>query len=411
MPTFLKLQPPFLALKNFLNNIPDRPAMVEDIPTLQARGRVLAVDTFAPHPLPEFPRSTVDGYAVQSAGTRGASESQPAYFKLVAEVPMGSAPTFTIGVGEAALIHTGGMIPTGADSVVMLEQSQLVKEDEVEFFKSVTLNENVILAGEDVKKGDLVIPAGRLLRTAEVGGLMSIGHTTVPVARKPVVGIISSGDEVVPADQQPRFGQVRDINTTTMSLLVEEFGGQPKPYGIVADRLDDMRRTVRQAYDECDLVLITAGSSASSRDMTEDVVAELGQPGVLAHGVSVRPGKPTILAVCDGKPIIGLPGNPLSAMVIASIFVRPVIRKMLCQEKKEFQPTIPARLMANFPSVAGREDWVPVSLRKENDEWLADPIFFKSNLIFNLVRADALVHIPADLTGLQAGEKVFVEIL
>jgi molybdopterin molybdotransferase len=411
MPQFLKLKPPFQALDELLSAIPDSPVKWEEIPTAQAVGRVLAEDVFAPHPLPEFPRSTMDGYAVQAAGTQGTSESLPAFFHLVGEVPMGSAPTFTIGPGQAALIHTGGMIPPGADASVMLEYSQQVKEDEIELFKSVSVNENVILAGEDVKKGDLVIPSGRLLRIPEVGGLMSFGYTRIKVARKPVVGILSSGDEVVPAEVTPRYGQVRDINTTSMSLVVAEAGGIAKSYGIVPDDPAMLENAARLAYGECDIVLITAGSSASSRDMTSDIVQLLGKPGVLSHGVSVKPGKPTILAVCDGKPVIGLPGNPVSAFVISGIFLKPVIQKLLHLDRHTFHPAVTAELTTSFPSLAGREDWVPVSLRGGPGGWLADPIFFKSNLIFNLVRADGLVHIPADLTGYQAGEKVDVEIL
>lgn len=411
MPQFLKLQPPFMALEKFLNAIPATQPAVETIDALQAVGRVLAEDIHSPHPLPEFPRSTVDGYAVQSAGTHGASDSLPAYFKLIGEVPMGAEPTFKVGRGEAALIHTGGMIPNGADAVVMLEQSQQVNDQDVAFVKAVGHLENVIQAGEDVQTGDLVLAHGKKLRVAEVGGMMSIGHLRVKVARKPVVGILSSGDEVVPADRQPAFGQVRDINTHTMSLLVQEYGGEARPYGIVPDVPAELERLIRRAYAECDMVLVTAGSSASSRDMTAEVIQTLGQPGVLAHGVSVRPGKPTILAVCGGKPLIGLPGNPVSATVIASIFVKPVIAKLLGSTQIDYHPFVPVTITANFPSQAGREDWIPVSLRREGGLWYADPIYFKSNLIFNLVRADALVHIPADLTGLQAGDEAQAEIL
>ena len=317
MPEFLKLQPPFLALNHFLTTLPDAAVQREIIPTSQALGRVLGMDILAPHPLPEFPRSTMDGYAVQAADTRGASENHPVTFQLIAEIPMGKAPLFQIESGQAALIHTGGMIPDGADAVVTLEQSQRANEKTVEFIQPVSFNENIILAGEDVRTGDLVIPAGRVLRAQEIGGLMSLGYTAVSVARKPVVGILSSGDEVVPPEQTPAYGQVRDINTTTMSMLIQEAGGKAKSYGIAPDVPAELERLARQAFMECDLVLITAGSSASSRDMTVEVVQRLGKPGVLAHGVSVRPGKPTILAVCDGKPVIGLPGNPVSALVIA----------------------------------------------------------------------------------------------
>lgn len=411
MPQFLTLRPPFESLDYFLKTIPDGPIPQETIPTGEAFGRILAEDVFTPHPLPEFPRSTVDGYAVVAADTHGASESIPAFLTIVGEVPMGGSPDFLVKQGTAALIHTGGMIPQGADAVVMLEQSQQVHEGEVEIYKAVGVNENLILAGEDVKKGELVIRRGKQLRIPEIGGLMSIGHTQVTVARKPRVAIISSGDEVVSPDTAPRLGQVRDINTTTMSLVVRQAGGESIPYGIVGDSEQAMRETARKAFAECDMLLVTAGSSASSRDLTSLVIQSLGKPGVLVHGVQVRPGKPTILAVCDGKPVIGLPGNPVSALVIASLFVRPAVQKLLGQIVQPYHPTVQAILAANIPSVAGREDWVPVSLSGQPGNWTATPIYYKSNLIFNLVRADALAHIPSDQTGLTAGSSIAVEIL
>jgi molybdopterin molybdotransferase len=196
-----------------------------------------------------------------------------------------------------------------------------------------------------------------------------------------------------------------------MSAIVIEAGGQPMPYRLIADKEEALTQSVIKAFNECDMVLITAGSSASTRDLTSLVIAKLGKPGILAHGVNVKPGKPTILAVCNGKPVIGLPGNPVSALVIADIFVRPAIHKLLQVSDAQFKPSIQARLTANVASAAGREDWVPVVLREFNQHNEVEPIYFKSNLIFNLVRANALVHIPADVTGIQAGEVVQVELL
>jgi molybdopterin molybdotransferase len=411
MPEFLKLQPPFIALEAFLTTIPASRLGTEKINTIDGLGRVLANDFFSPHPLPEFQRSTVDGYAVRATDTHGASESMPAILKMAGEAPMGKAPEMKVKDGQAFLIHTGGMIPAGADAVVMLENSQLNNGSDLEIYRAVSKNENVILVGEDVNQGDLVIHAGRVIRPVEIGGLMSFGATQVDVIAKPKVGILSSGDEVIPPHLKPTTGQVRDINTSTMSAIVIEAGGLPVAYPIVPDSEEALTQAVMKAYDECDVVLITAGSSASTRDLTSNVIAKLGKPGVLAHGVNVRPGKPTILAVCDGKPVIGLPGNPVSALVIADIFVRPVIRKLLRITDKFFKPLITARLKANVASASGREDWVPVILSDVEEGKEAEPIFFKSNLIFNLVRANALLHIPADVTGLQAGENVQVELL
>ncbi len=411
MPEYLKLTPPFEALDKLLQNLPTHLGKVEVIDTKDSLGRVLAVDVFAPHPLPEFPRCTVDGYAVLSSDTFGASDSIPAFLKLIGEVPMGKAPDLKVEQGTAILIHTGGMIPEGADAVVMLEQTQSLHSAEIEILKAVSQNENVILAGEDVKTGDLVISAGTKLRITEIGGLMSFGFSKIKVVKKPLVGILSSGDEVVPSDQTPKFGQVRDINSTTMSLIVSEAGGIPVQYGIVPDNEYALLQTAKKAFMECDMVLVTAGSSASTRDLTSIVINQLGKPGVLVHGVSVRPGKPTILSVCDGKPVIGLPGNPVSAFVIAGIFVTRTIQKLLNQSVVEFHPSVQAELLANIPSVAGRDDWFPVRLIPKGGSWQAEPIYFKSNLIYNLVRADGLVHIQPDITGIQAGETVNVEVL
>lgn len=411
MPQFLKLQPPFEALAKLLANLPSCTPEQEEVDTLSALYRVLASDFYAPHPLPEFPRSTVDGYAVIATDTYGASENLPSILAFSGEAPMGKTVVQPVLPGQAILIHTGGMLPPGADAVVMLEQTQLNNSKDLEIYRPVSRNENVILIGEDVHTQDLVIPAGRIIRAIEIGGLMSFGATRVKVNKRPIVGILSTGDEIVAPDSIPQPGQVRDINTTTMSALVTESGGTPRPYPIIPDNEETLTKAVMQAYQECDMVLITAGSSASTRDLTADVIKKLGAPGVLAHGVNVRPGKPTILAVCDGKPVIGLPGNPVSALVIADLFVRPVIRKLLNISDSEFHMGITARLTANVSSVSGREDWVPVILSSGPDGYSADPIFFKSNLIFNLVHANALLHIKADITGVQAGAMVQVELL
>jgi molybdopterin molybdotransferase len=250
---------------------------------------------------------------------------------------------------------------------------------------------------------------------------MALGMTQVAVVKRPRVGLISSGDEVVAPTQTPRPGQVRDVNSYTLSALVTKSGGEPLLYGIVPDDLETMKQVTRRALAECDLVIITAGSSASARDMTADVIRSLGKPGVLVHGVNIRPGKPTILAVCEGKAVIGLPGNPVSALVIAGLFVVPVIEKLLGLPMDRPRPCLLAKLTINVPSQAGREDWVAVRLLRPSPpaplpsagegEWLAEPIFSKSNLIFSLVAADGLVRIPPDANGVSAGEMVEVVLM
>ena len=414
MPEFLTLLPPDQARALLLSHLsqPISDAELIDVPS--SLGRVLAEDIIAPHPLPDFQRSTVDGYAVRAGDTHGASDSLPAYLKLAGEVPMGDTPAFEIDAGHCALIHTGGMLPHGANAVVMLEYAQSAQKDEIEIFRAVSEGENVIQVGEDVAQGQTVQSRGGLIRPAEIGGLMALGILQIKVVRKPRVGLISTGDEVVDPSQSPRPGQVRDVNSFTLRALVEKSGGAPKLYGIVSDEFRELKTAAARALSECDILIITAGSSASTRDMTADVIRSLGAPGVLVHGINTRPGKPTILGVCDGKAVIGLPGNPVSALVNGYLFVVPVLEKLLGARTRA-QPTVLARLTVNLPSQAGREDWWPVRLIPSRNSTLehldAEPIFGKSNLIFTLASADGLLRIPPDATGLSAGEMMEVYLL
>jgi molybdopterin molybdotransferase len=427
MPEFLTLLAPDeardLLLSHLSGAIPDS----EWIDVASSVGRVLAADVIAPHPLPDFQRSTVDGYAVRAMDTHGAADSLPAYLHLIGEVPMGDAPPFEIESGQCAVIHTGGMLPDGADAVVMLEYTQSVQPSEIEVFRAVANGENMIRIGEDVAQGQTVQGKGTLIRPAEIGGLMALGIVKVRVVKKVQAGLISTGDEVIDPRQSPRPGQVRDVNSYTLGALVERSGGVAKFYGIVSDKFEAVKDTAARALSECDVVIITAGSSASTRDMTADIIRSLGEPGVLVHGINTRPGKPTILGVCDRKAVIGLPGNPVSALVNGYLFVVPVIEKLLGVLPKP-RPSVLAKLTVNLPSQAGREDWWPVRLTTETRshrelktpmgdsvvsraEFVAEPVFGKSNLIFTLASADGLLRIHPDATGLGAGEIVEVFLM
>ncbi len=407
MPEFLELLSPTRALHYWLGYLPQSPLGSERIATEVALGRVTVKAVHSAQDLPAFPRSSVDGYAVRAADTYGASESLPAYLAMIGELPMGKTPPFGITSGQAALIHTGGMLPAGSNAVVMLEYTQPSRESEIEVLRAVADGENVLKPGEDVRAGDEVLPAGCCLRPAEIGGLMALGLTMVDVVRQPLVGILSTGDEVVPPYLPVEPGQVRDINSYSLGALVEQGGGIARRYGVFPDRLEALRDGLRTALADCDAVVITAGSSASTRDLTAAVIGEMGAPGVLVHGINIRPGKPTILAVCDGKAVIGLPGNPVSALVVAGLFVKPVCQRLLGVQPRALPP-VEAALAVNLASQAGREDYIPVRLLENPDGWLADPIFYKSNLIFSLARADGLLHIPADATGYAAGDRVKV---
>jgi len=414
MPEFLTLLPPDEARDKLLAALPTPNPDSESIDIISALGRILATDIHAPHPLPDFQRTTVDGYAVRANDTHGATDSLPAYLTLIGEVPMGDSPSFELEPGQCALIHTGGMLPKNADAVVMLEYTQAVNENEVEISRAVANGESVIRIGEDVAQGQLVLSKGTYIRPAEIGGLMALGITKVEVVKKISIGLISTGDEVIDPGKTPRPGQIRDVNTYTLGALIEKNGGKAVRYGIISDEFESLKKVAVQALNECDVIIITAGSSASTRDMTADVIRQLGEPGVLVHGINTRPGKPTILGVCDGKAVIGLPGNPVSALVNGYLFVIPVIEKLLSLNPKP-RPTIQARLTVNLASQAGREDWWPVKLivdyQMKINNYQAEPIFGKSNLIFTLANADGLLRIPPDATGLSAGEVVEVYLL
>ncbi len=410
MKDFLSLIPPQEALDKFLAELDITP-IAEDIQTGDALGRVTAEGIHAPLDLPSFDRSAMDGYAVIAADTYGSSDSLPNYLKASGEVLMGSVPAFSVEKGTAGLIHTGGMLPKGADAVLMLEDSQPIQNGEIEVHHAVAPGENIIQQGEDVKQGEEVIPCGVRVRPAEIGGMMALGITHFLAARQPHVGILSTGDEVISPEKTIRPGQVYDVNSYTLSALVTQYGGIPIRYGIMPDQPETLFQNAGQALNECDLVIIIAGSSASVRDITAEVINRLGKPGVLVHGVNLRPGKPTILGLCGKKPVIGLPGNPVSAMITARLFLRPVLEKMLGQKPTPYQAKVQAVLTINVPSKAGREDWIPVILHVEREQIMAEPIFFKSNLIFTLARADGIFCIPQDATGYSACITVDVEIL
>jgi molybdopterin molybdotransferase len=327
---------------------------------------------------------------------------------VIGEILMGGQPGFDINPGETGLIHTGGMLPNSSNAVVMIEYTQPVSDDTVEILHSVAVGENIIKVGEDVQFGQEVIPSGVRVRPAEIGGLAALGILELEVARKPVIGIISSGDEVIPPDRKLMPGQVWDINSYSLSALIYQAGAIPKQYGIFPDEAEVLEAISTRAMDECDALVITAGSSASARDLTASVINKLGSPGVLVHGVNIKPGKPTILAICNNKVVIGLPGNPVSALVIAGLFVVPVVESLLGLSSVGIRVKLLARLSTNIPSQAGREDWVAAWLSTSQEGYQVDPIFSKSNLIFSLVRANSMIRVPPDANGLSAGELVEV---
>jgi len=409
MPELFTVAPPHLALQTLLDHLP-REVHTETIATASALDRVLAESPIAAGPLPSFARSTMDGYAVRAADTFGATESLPAYLTVIGESPMGRAPTIELRSGQALIIHTGGMLPIGADAVVQIERTQTSTATEIEVMRAVAPGENVLQIGEDVKPGDQLLPIGHRLRPQDLGGLMAMGITRVVVAQRPRVGVLATGDEVIDPQADPQPGQVRDVNTDTISGIIDRAGGIPQSGGIIRDNFDALYAAAKRMIDQSEALVLSAGSSVSVRDMTSDVIEKLGKPGVLVHGVSIKPGKPTILAVCDGKPVFGLPGNPVSAMVVGDLFITPTLWHMQGCDRPPVQHTVKARLSHNIASVPGRVDYIQVKLIERDGEWWAEPVFGKSNLIYTLVKSDGMMIIPIDANGVQAGEIVDVKM-
>ena len=409
MPEFFNVLAPqaaFEAIKPML------PVIVETevVPTARSLGRVTAEVILSPEDLPAFARSTMDGYSVRSRDTFGASEGLPSYLDIVGEVSMGKAADVKLGVGQAATAYTGGMLAHGADAVVMVERTQTLDETSIEVLRAAAPGENVVQVGEDVRKGEPILSKGSVIRPQDIGGMLALGITSVSVSRKPVVGIISTGDELVPPDNKISPGQIRDINSYTISALVEQFGGEPQCIALVSDDFEAQRQAAIEGLGACDALVFSAGSSVSSRDLTADVLNSLGEPGVLVHGISIKPGKPTVVGAVDGKPVFGLPGNPVSAMVVFDLLVRPTMYHLSGCEAAPPHSTAQATLARDIPSVAGREDYVPVRMVSSDGCVSAEPVFGKSNLIYTLVRSDGIVRVPLDKSGLYAGEVVNVRL-
>ena len=410
MPELFHVLAPADALAALRRAVPVQ-AHAETIATAAALGRFLAGDLRAPSSLPSFARSSMDGYAVRAADTFGATEGLPSILGVAGEAPMGKAPTIAISQGQTALVHTGGPLALGADAVVMVEHTQIVDAATIEVVRAVAPGENVIQVGEDIRQGDLVLPSGHRLRPQDIGGLTALGIATVAVARQPRVAILSTGDEIVPPQATPAPGQVRDVNSYTIAALIEQAGGVPVLLGIVPDDTQTLRRAAAAALEQCEMLVLSAGSSVSVRDITAGVIETLGKPGILVHGVALHPGKPTILAAVGQTPVIGLPGNPVSAIIVFDLFCRPAIAWLSgCADPTELPP-VQATLARNIASASGREDFVPVRLEQRDGRLMADPIFGKSNLIYTLVRAQGIVRVPLDKGGLYAGETVDVRLI
>lgn len=387
------------------------PVATEAIETVRARGRVLAEDLTSQVDLPHFARAAMDGYAVLAKDTFGASASQPAYLKLAGTVEMGKEATRRVEKGEAIRISTGGMMPPGSDAVVMVEYTEEAAAGTVEFHRGVSPGQNVILIGDDIQKGAPVFSRGRRLRAHDLGALTGIGVSKITVYKKPRVALISTGDEIVAVDSEPLPGQVRNINQHSLAGLIDECGAELKDFGVVRDDREALKEALGRALEWADVVMLSGGSSMGAKDIALDVILSFPGAEMVFHGISVSPGKPTIFARAAGKPVLGLPGYPVSALVIFELFAAPLVRALGGENASaagEFKKTTRAILKTNVASQAGREDYIRVCLEKAGDKTYARPLPSKSGAIFTLVKADGMIRVDLNQEGIEQGEEVEV---
>ncbi|MFJ5717061.1 molybdopterin molybdotransferase MoeA [Neobacillus sp. NPDC093127] len=367
---------------------------------------ILAEPVMAQENVPGFDRSTVDGYAVRAKDTYGSSESMPGFLTLAGEVHMGEVPTVTVSSGKAVYVPTGGMLPAGSDSVLMIEHCEDL-DGLLNTYKQIAPGENVIRKGEDIREGEILLAAGTKLRPQELGALASLGITHVTVFRKITAGYLSSGDEIVPYQTETlQVGQIRDINYLTIAGLASVWNVDVVYGGIVKDDFAEFQQKAFELYQQCDCLILSGGSSVGAKDYTTDVIQSLGDPGVFVHGISIKPGKPTILAVADGKPVIGLPGHPASAMIIFKLFGERILRTLTGEVLERKPERVFAKITKNIPSSPGRSDYIRVRLFEVDGDWWAEPIIGKSGLITTLVKSDGIVEISSEKEGVSQGEYV-----
>ncbi|HSS37420.1 MAG TPA: gephyrin-like molybdotransferase Glp [Polyangia bacterium] len=379
----------------------------ERMPLADAAGRVLAGPFAAPDDLPAERRSVMDGYAVRAADLAGASPEAATSLNVIGAVPMGAVFAGGVGPGQAVAIATGGFVPEGADAVVMVEHTRMTTEAIVTVTRSVPAGANVVQPGEDLARGEGVLPAGRRLRAQDLALLATFGVTTVDVHRQPRVALLSTGNELCAPDATPGPGQVRDTNQIALAAQVAAAGCIPTLGGIIPDDVAALRDAIRGLLAAHHAVILTGGSSIGTKDLCADAVADLPAPGVLFHGIDIRQGKPTLFARAGNRPVVGLPGFPTSSLVVFDAFIRPMLWRLGGEVDRDSWPSRrSARLGAAHKSVGGREDYLRVRLVSRDGELWADPLPGGSATLSNVVRADALVRVEADRLHIAAGEPV-----
>ncbi|QEK11568.1 molybdopterin molybdotransferase MoeA [Crassaminicella thermophila] len=381
----------------------------EVINITEALDRILSEDVYASIDLPEFNRSTVDGYAVVSKDTFGVNESLPTFLEVVGKVEMGENTTLSIISGQAAYVPTGGMIPIGADGVVMIEYVENLDNKTIAVYHPVAPGDGIIKKGEDIKNNSLLLSKGRKLKSQDIGALAAVGVDKVKVFKKIKTAIISTGDEIVDITCKVKLGQIRDINTYSLSAMVIKMGGEVTKKIVVEDNYETLRDIVKMAIKENDFVVISGGSSVGEKDLTEKVIDSFGDVGVFVNGVSIKPGKPTIIGKVENTAIFGLPGHPVSAIVVFRLFGGYLRDKVFSINEKKIG--IYAICDANIHSSEGKETYQMVRIEEKDNEYIAKPIHGKSGAISLMTKAEGYIKIDTNKEGVKKGEKVKVILL
>lgn len=382
---------------------------VELVNIEEAMGRTAAESVISELNIPDFNRSTVDGYAIKASDTFGVSESIPVFLDVVGQVEMGKAAQMTITSGKTAYVPTGGMIPDGADAMIMIEHIEEVDSRTIAAYSSTAPGENVIKIGDDVSKGEALIYKGKLVRPQDIGTLAAAGVRQIKVFERPRVAVISTGDEIADPFEPIRLGQVRDINTYTLSSMAEELGALVTIKQVIRDDYSLLEASVNAALEENHIVLVSGGSSVGNKDVTAKVIDAMGEPGVFVHGIAIKPGKPTIIGKAKGKALFGLPGHPVSALIVFKVVVEYLITKLMSRENQRLQ--LVAKCAVNVHSSPGKETFQMVELERTEEGYLAIPLYGKSGAISLVSRSTGFIRIPHNKEGLTKGETVMVELL
>lgn len=383
---------------------------IKTVKLMNAAGQTLAEDIISTCAVPHFRRSTVDGYAVISKNTQGASESIPVFLDNIEEINIGYPAKSNLKDGQCAYVPTGGMVPDGADAVVMVEYCEPFDKNSIAVYDSVSVGRNLVSIGEDLQSGDVILKKGTTLRPQEIGALASAGVGTVAVYEPLKLTIISTGDELIPPDKKPEPGQVRDINTYALETLAKKHGFDVTATYVLRDEEETLRSVIAESMKSSDIVAVSGGSSQGKKDMTAKIMDELAKPGVFAHGISVKPGKPTILGYDEKSQtaLIGLPGHPAAAMIVFELVVAFVKNKLIGQAREK---CVYAKMQTNVGSAPGKTTCQMVKLTQGDNGYTAEPIFGKSGLMSALTAADGYTLIDMNKEGLHKDELVKVFLI